>query len=663
YESNARFENFVIRALAYVSGRTREDIEQNTKPGEREDLLLGILDREEHLLVLDGLERILIAYARMDAAHLADSDYDRETANYVAGAHGLPESAGQSFVGEVGLRKCADPRAGQFLRKLATVRGSRILISTRLYPAELQAVTGSPMPGCFALFLPGLRDDDAVTLWRAFGVSGARDDLLPVFRQIDSHPLLIQALAGEVARYRGGPGDFAAWRTANPTFDPFQHRTLAERQAHVLEHALRELDPDAKRLLSTLAAFRGPAGYETLAAVTVARADGGDEEINDDADDDMRKERAKPIFASHHALDDALTTLEDRGLVGWDRRANRYDLHPIVRGVVWNSVGAAAKRDIYGALETHFSAMPTIDDYLQVESLDDLTPVIELYNALIGQGRYDDAEILFYDRINYATLYRLSAARQRIEMLERLFPDGLDQLPRLSKPDMQAFTLSALGTAYVSGGQPRRAAPQFARANDIYATMTRSDYLSIGLGNLSNALRLSSGLYEAEHSARRALVLTHEPEDRFWKAINLYWLGLALAARGDGDGREQSNARNGADALTAFRRALRLFRSQNEYEGVTYAYLAQRAAWRGEYASARRLADHAWELAHYWRFERDFIRAACRQGQAALGLSEFNVADDRLHHALTRARAVNDAENELSALTSLAELRRRQRNL
>ncbi|MCA9910132.1 MAG: hypothetical protein KC519_15850, partial [Anaerolineae bacterium] len=277
--------------------------------------------------------------------------------------------------------------------------------------------------------------------------------------------------------------------------------------------------------------------------------------------------------------------------------------------------------------------------------------------------RYDDAEILFYDRINYATLYRLSAARQRIEMLERLFPDGLDQLPRLSKPDMQAFTLSALGTAYVSGGQPERAAPQFARANDIYATMTRSDYLSIGLGNLSNALRLSSELYEAEHSARRALVLTHEPEDSFWKAINLYWLGLALAARGDGDGREQSNARNGADALTAFRRALRLFRSQNEYEGVTYAYLAQRAAWRGEYASARRLADHAWELAHYWRFERDFIRAACRQGQAALGLSEFNVADDRLHHALTRARAVNDAENELSALTSLAELRRRQRNL
>ena len=32
-----------------------------------------------------------------------------------------------------------------------------------------------------------------------------------------------------------------------------------------------------------------------------------------------------------------------------------------------------------------------IDDYLKVNSLEDLTPAIELYNTLIGLGRYDDA--------------------------------------------------------------------------------------------------------------------------------------------------------------------------------------------------------------------------------------------------------------------------------
>ncbi|MCB0586784.1 MAG: DUF4062 domain-containing protein, partial [Phaeodactylibacter sp.] len=67
YESDARFENFIIRALAYVSRRSREEVEK-MHPSERERQLLDILDKEPFLLVLDGLERILLAYARMDAA-------------------------------------------------------------------------------------------------------------------------------------------------------------------------------------------------------------------------------------------------------------------------------------------------------------------------------------------------------------------------------------------------------------------------------------------------------------------------------------------------------------------------------------------------------------------------------------------------------------------
>ncbi len=43
-------------------------------------------------------------------------------------------------------------------------------------------------------------------------------------------------------------------------------------------------------------------------------------------------------FATDRELDAALSELEDRGLLGWDRRANRYDLHPIVRGVAWNGL-------------------------------------------------------------------------------------------------------------------------------------------------------------------------------------------------------------------------------------------------------------------------------------------------------------------------------------
>lgn len=83
YESDAYFENFVIRALAYVSRSTPDEVRKISAP-ECETTLLQILDREPHLIVLDGLERILIAYARMDAAYLADDDYDRQTANFMA---------------------------------------------------------------------------------------------------------------------------------------------------------------------------------------------------------------------------------------------------------------------------------------------------------------------------------------------------------------------------------------------------------------------------------------------------------------------------------------------------------------------------------------------------------------------------------------------------
>src|SRR5438128_8627499 len=61
YESDATFENFVTRALAYVTGAKLDEVQQIPAP-ERETQLLAVLDRKSFLIVLDGLERILIAY-------------------------------------------------------------------------------------------------------------------------------------------------------------------------------------------------------------------------------------------------------------------------------------------------------------------------------------------------------------------------------------------------------------------------------------------------------------------------------------------------------------------------------------------------------------------------------------------------------------------------
>jgi hypothetical protein len=201
---------------------------------DREAQLLRHLNEKSYLFVLDGLERLLIAYHRMDARYLADDDYDQQTANFVAGAAGLPSSAAQSFMGQHRLRQTTDPRAGAFLQKLSQIAQSHILITTRLYPSALQLPNGKSRPGCFAYFLRGLRDNDALGLWRALNVvEGSRAELLPIFRSVENHPLLVQALASEVANYRRAPGDFAQWRADHPQFDPTS-LPLVQSQTHIL---------------------------------------------------------------------------------------------------------------------------------------------------------------------------------------------------------------------------------------------------------------------------------------------------------------------------------------------------------------------------------------------------------------------------------------------
>ena len=83
------------------------------------------------------------------------------------------------------------------------------------------------------------------------------------------HPLLIHALAGEIANYRHrASGDFDRWRNTNPDFDPFS-LPLVQARSHVLEFALRGLNESSKKALHTIAAFRMPASYDTLVAVLI----------------------------------------------------------------------------------------------------------------------------------------------------------------------------------------------------------------------------------------------------------------------------------------------------------------------------------------------------------------------------------------------------------
>jgi tetratricopeptide (TPR) repeat protein len=166
------------------------------------------------------------------------------------------------------------------------------------------------------------------------------------------------------------------------------------------------------------------------------------------------------------------------------------------------------------------------------------------------------------------------------------------------------------------------------------------------LSNITETLCLLGALRDSEVAARRALLLARQLLDQREEATSLYFLGLTLAVRG-----EYVDSAKTLDRSLAFE-----YRSDGH---VPNDYQAMRAIWLGEYAEADIWANRAMTFCQQILFEKGMIRAVRLQGAAALGLGNLVTAEERLHHALARARTVNLVEEELPALVGLAELRRR----
>ena len=155
YERGAIMADFCRRALAYITGEPLDSFKKIKTPelGER---LLHHLQNGPWLLVLDGLERVLVAYHRSDAAQLADEEVNQPTDQI---AHRDPCTA---------IRHEDD----DLLRALAAAAPSKLLITSRLAPRVLLNAANQPIPGALRVSLPGLRPSDAEALVRSCGITG-----------------------------------------------------------------------------------------------------------------------------------------------------------------------------------------------------------------------------------------------------------------------------------------------------------------------------------------------------------------------------------------------------------------------------------------------------------------------------------------------------------
>ena len=603
YEKESRFETFLEKALIYVT-QDEQKVKAVPSTYDRMQWLCQQLCRKRYLIVLDGAERILRAYAGLGSPYQGDE---------------VPSEKKDEY------RTCVDPNAGTFLQCLTSPDiKSKTLITSRLLPKDLDG-----LGGCRHRKLDELQLADAVeflqqqerqTNGKELRIRGTRAEFEAACQKYGCHPLSLRLLRGMIFRDLKHPCDIATWTEHNPL------PQVVPREHHILELAYNSLDKKKRKLISELAAFRNPMDYDSMA---IFQRD----------------------FKNQQEFKAALIDLVDRGLLLRDTTTSKYDLHPIIRGYCYDQL--RDKKGIHSQLRDYFATVPSKKKE-EIESLTDLDPVIELYHHTVNSGRLDEVFALFCDRITYDTYFRFGAYSLRIDLLRPLFPDGETKAPRLRNKAAQALSLGALANSYSLSGQPRKAIPLYERHNRLREKQRDKRNLAIGLGNLAGAAELQLGRFEsAESNLRKCIDICQKINDESDESVGRRELGLLLAFRG----RFEESAEELSRALKEFEK-----QQMKQSECVVCSHRARRALLISDPRQALEHAQKTRELADVQQLERDIIRAEWLLGAAYLVNGNLKEAESHLNEALLRDRRINLVELEASILMELAKLRHAQKH-
>ena len=592
YEKESGFESFLSETLKHLGVDVKESARQQVND------LLEALRGTNILIVLDGFERLLRQYGRMDAA-LQSDDEDADI--------------------DPSQRDCSSPLTETFLRGLSGAgMKSKVLMTTRLCPRVLESADGKLLKGCREEALSAFSPEDAVTYFHNEGIKATRAEIIEVCVAYGYHPLSLSLLVGLINEDHEHRGDIAAVKN----LEIFEN--VKARRHHVLERAYESLAPERRDLLSKISCFRGSMEYAVL----------------------------KKVFPSPD-LDKALLDLRKRGLLQYAGETQRYDMHPIVRHYAYDHFTDEKRRkEAHVQLVMHFiDAMPVTNK--NVKTLEDLAPLIELYHHMVRAGNFDEALKLFIDRLASQLLLQFGAYQLRIELLHALFLDGEDKQPRLKTDDYQAWTLNALATSYALSGQPRRAVPLFEMQIAFCENAGDKQNLAIGLGNVATQQLVIGALSAAERNLRRSIDVSLEIEGNNEAAAHQI-LGRVLIYRG-----VWQDAKLELDkGLKLFEK----IRSRKDWISKHWAYSSQLSYMTTKLDTALQFAEDALRFSiqdanEYSPVVRDFVRDYWILGRAYRANNELTLAEENLSKALNLCRQINLVDHEADILLDLARLR------
>lgn len=529
YEKGAVMADFARRALAYTTGQPLRNF-LSTNMVQLAKQLVHELRQRPWLLVLDGLERVLASYHRFDAAQMRD------------------ERAGEGDE----IIKGRDPASAirteddDLLRALAGVAPSKLLLTTRLTPRALLNSSQQAIQGVRRELLPGLRPAHAEELLRSTGVRGDKRQIQDYLKtHCDCHPLTTGAIAGLINNYLPARGDFDAWVVAN---DGGARLNLAElglvqKRNHILQAAIDDLPEAGRRLLSMLALLPSAADYETLRALPT--------HLLTAPTPSKTKKGPKPSgeAGTKARLNAVVTDLEARGLLQYDHRARRYDLHPVVRGVLAGKL-TGDERESYGQpVFDHFSQRAH-DPWEQATTLDDLHIGLTLVRLLIQMGRYQDAFDTYSGDLADALKDQFGAHNEVLSLLRPLFNNGFGSLPSCVNPETAPDVAQEFAGALYSYGHATESLALMELV--IWHSLEVEDWIALAnrLGNAAKALDMQNRIAAAVRVITQSLRLAESiPSklDVFRRNIDLLSMATQLGNWADADNAWRVIAQLGCD--------------------------------------------------------------------------------------------------------------------
>ena len=525
YERGAVMRGFCQHALSYMTQQPLEAYE-NKSTAEMSVGLLAELRKKPWLLILDGLERVLVAYHHIDAAEVRDEELNHPTDN----------------IFERNPCDAIRDEDTDLLRALAAASPSKILICSRLIPRVPLNQAGLPIPGVTPpLKLPGLEDAEAEELLRCCDVKGTSADIRYYLKTYcDNHPLVICVLAGLINSPGPHRGNFDTW-AADPAYGAklnLASLDLIQSRNNILQAAMEALEPASRQLLSTLALLSGAADYETVAAFNPhlpprpeeVKVPGKPEDgwllerINDetkakrrrqyDAALDKRKayeltlhewSESGSVREAPQRLTETMADLEHRNLLQYDSLEDRYDLHPVVRGYLAGSLNIDDMESYGQKVVDHFNSKPH-NPYEQAKAIADVEAGLQVVRTLLKLGHYQHAaDALKHDLVT-ALLVNLEANMETLALLCPFFSAGWNELPKNLEAATASHLTNIVALALSHCGKGKQAIRAYAAALQVELENTMWRNSSCTLINTAQSLSGQNRLAQA----LRASALAHE---------------------------------------------------------------------------------------------------------------------------------------------------------